>query len=140
MIEFLRIFEFHNLHLIRGRLMLPDSISEKKLKIDWKIEDLWAGSFWCRLHWGLEQPAPEWPRFVDLPFFNHFLNFSSEMESGNISPPLIKCQLRNSKILKNSITLLYDTYYNNASEHLMSVQLTFNFDVLWKMTKNQSMF
>ena len=33
-IEFLRIFEFGNLHLMRGRLMLPDSISEEKLKID----------------------------------------------------------------------------------------------------------
>ena len=32
-------------------------------------------------------------------------NFSSEMELGNISPPLIKRQLRNSKILKNFITL-----------------------------------
>ncbi len=33
-IEFLRIFEFHNLHLMRVKLMLPDSISEEKLKID----------------------------------------------------------------------------------------------------------
>ena len=31
-IEFLRIFEFCNLHLMRGRLMLPDSISEEELK------------------------------------------------------------------------------------------------------------
>ena len=33
-IEFLRIFEFHNLHPMRGRLLLPDSISEEKIKID----------------------------------------------------------------------------------------------------------
>ena len=33
-IEFLRIYEFHNWHAIRGGLMLPDSISEEKLKID----------------------------------------------------------------------------------------------------------
>ena len=46
---------------------------------------------------------------VDLPFFNQFLNFSSEMESGNISPLLINCQLRNSKILKLLITLLHST-------------------------------
>ena len=33
-IEFLRNFEFRNCHAIRGGLMLPDSISEKKLEID----------------------------------------------------------------------------------------------------------
>ena len=33
-IEFLRNFEFHNWYLMRGGLMLPDSFSEEKLKID----------------------------------------------------------------------------------------------------------
>ena len=33
-IEFLRNFEFHNWHAMRGGLMLPDSISEEKLEID----------------------------------------------------------------------------------------------------------
>ena len=33
-IEFLGNFEFHNWHAMRGRLMLSDSISEEKLKID----------------------------------------------------------------------------------------------------------
>ena len=33
-IKFLRLFEFHNKHLMRGGLMLPDYISEEKLKID----------------------------------------------------------------------------------------------------------
>ena len=33
-IEFLRIFEFRNLHLMRGGLILPNSISEEKLKIE----------------------------------------------------------------------------------------------------------
>ena len=42
--------------------------------------------------------------------FQSIFNFSSEMESGNISPPLIKCQLRNSKILKNLITLIITQY------------------------------
>ena len=32
-IEFLRNFEFRNWHAMRGGLMLPDSISEEKLKI-----------------------------------------------------------------------------------------------------------
>ena len=82
--------------------MLPDSISEEKSKIDWKMEDLQAGPFWCRLFWGcilssLHQNGP----VVDLPFFDHFLNFSLEMESGNISPPLIEFQLKNSKFFKN---------------------------------------
>ena len=39
--------------------------------------------------------------------FQSIFNFSSEMESGNISLPLITCQSQNSKILKNSITLIY---------------------------------
>ena len=63
--------------------MLPDSISEEKLKIDWKMEDLQAGLFWCRLLMTPEQPAPEWPGFQSI------FNFSSEMELGNISLPLI---------------------------------------------------
>ena len=42
---------------MRGGLMLPDSISEEKLKIDRKMEELKAGPFWCRL------PAPEWTSF-----------------------------------------------------------------------------
>ena len=33
-IKFLRNFEFHNWHTMRGELMLPDSISEEKLEID----------------------------------------------------------------------------------------------------------
>ena len=33
-IEFLRIFEFHNLHPMRRGLKLPNYISEEKLKID----------------------------------------------------------------------------------------------------------
>ena len=33
-VEFLRNFEFHNWHAMRGGLMLPDSISEEKLEID----------------------------------------------------------------------------------------------------------
>ena len=33
-IEFLRIFEFHNWYLMGDGLMLPDSFSEEKLKID----------------------------------------------------------------------------------------------------------
>ena len=42
--------------------------------------------------------------------FQSISNFSSEMESGNISPSLIACQLRNSKFLKNSITnILFST-------------------------------
>ena len=48
-IEFLRIFKFCNLHLMRGRLMLPDSISEEKLKFNLKMEDLIVRLFWCRL-------------------------------------------------------------------------------------------
>ena len=39
-IKFLRIFEFRNLHAMRSGLMLPDSISEEKFKIDWKMVDL----------------------------------------------------------------------------------------------------
>ena len=49
MIEFLRMYKFCNLHLMRGGLMLPDSISEEKLKIDLEMEDLQAGPFWYRL-------------------------------------------------------------------------------------------
>ena len=60
-IEILRNFEFGNWHSIRGGLMLPDSISEEKIEIDWKMEDLQAGLFWCRLLMTPEQPAPEWP-------------------------------------------------------------------------------
>ena len=60
-IKFLRIFEFHNWHIMRGGLMLPDSISEEKLEIDSKMEALQAGPFWCRLLMTPEQPAPEWP-------------------------------------------------------------------------------
>ena len=60
-IEFLRIFEFRNWHVMRGGLILLDSISEEKLEIDSKMEDLQAGSFWCRLLMTPEQPAPEWP-------------------------------------------------------------------------------
>ena len=41
-IEFLRNFEFRNWHAMRGELMLPDSISEEKLEIDWKMKDLQA--------------------------------------------------------------------------------------------------
>ena len=58
-VEFLRNFEFHNWHVMRGGPMLPDSISEEKLEIDWKMEDLQAGAFWCRLLMTPEQPAPE---------------------------------------------------------------------------------
>ena len=39
--------------------------------------------------------------------FTPILNFSSEMESGNISLPLIACQEGKSKILKILITLTY---------------------------------
>ena len=60
-IEFWRISEFSNWYLMRGGLMLPDSIFEEKLKIDRKMEDLQAGPFWCRLFWGHKRPAPEWP-------------------------------------------------------------------------------
>ena len=60
-IEFLRNFEFRNWHTMRGGLMLPDSISEEKLEIDWKMEDLQARLFWCRLLMTPEQPAPERP-------------------------------------------------------------------------------
>ena len=59
-IEFLKNFEFRNLHIMRGGLMYPNSISEEKLEIDWKMEDLQAGPFWCRLLMTPEQPAPEW--------------------------------------------------------------------------------
>ena len=55
----LRIFKFRNWHLMRGGLVLPDSIPEEKLKIDWKMEDLQARTFWRMLFWDLEQPAPE---------------------------------------------------------------------------------
>ena len=48
---------------------------------------------------------------VDLPFFNQFLIFYSEMELGYISPPLIRCKLQNSKILKNPITLIGTYFY-----------------------------
>ena len=51
-IEILRNFEFGNWHSIRGGLMLPDSISEEKLEIGWKMEDIQAGPFWCRLFSG----------------------------------------------------------------------------------------
>ena len=44
-IKFLRIFEFRNWHLMRGRLMMSDSISEEKSKFDRKMEDLQAGTF-----------------------------------------------------------------------------------------------
>ena len=33
---------------MRVGLMLPDSISEEKIDIDWKMEDLQAGTFWYR--------------------------------------------------------------------------------------------
>ena len=54
---------------MRGELMLPDSISEEKLEIDWKMEDLQAGPFWCRLL------ICRMAYLVDLPFFNQFLFF-----------------------------------------------------------------
>ena len=60
-IKFLRIFEFRNLHAMRGGLMLPDSISEEKFKIDWKMEDIQAEPLWSRLFSGHNQPAPEQP-------------------------------------------------------------------------------
>ena len=43
LLKILRIFEFCCWHLLRDRLMFPNSISEEKLKIDWKMEDLQAG-------------------------------------------------------------------------------------------------
>ena len=78
--------------------MLPDSISEEKLKINLEMEELQAGPFWCRLHQNNAACRSSIIRSIFV--------FSSEMESGNISPPLIKCQLKNSKILKNLITLV----------------------------------
>ena len=100
-IEFLKNFEFRNWHSMRGRLMLPDSISEEKLEIDWKMEDLQAAPSGAGCLWPQNSPACR--SFM----FQPILNFSSEMESGNFSPPLIRCQLWNSKILKNLITLIY---------------------------------
>ena len=57
--------------------------------------------------------------------------FSSEMESGNISPPLIVCQLQNSKFVKNSITLLFMYYLRNNSDRLLTIwpQFSIKFDI-----------
>ena len=46
---------------MRGGPMLSDSISEEKLGIDWKMEDLQDGAFWYRLFCGHEQPASDQP-------------------------------------------------------------------------------
>ena len=54
-IKFLRIFEFHNLHLVRGGLMLANSISEEK----WKNGKSTSWSILVQA--AQEQPAPEWP-------------------------------------------------------------------------------
>ena len=43
---------------MRGGLMLPDSISEEKLEIDWKIEDLQAAhrEFYIKKQKSLDDP------------------------------------------------------------------------------------
>ena len=66
--------------------MLLNSISEEKLKIDWKKPVMVQAALDLRTAW-----------LVDLPFFNQFCN---------ISLHLIKCKLWNSKILKKLIALL----------------------------------
>ena len=74
-----RVFEkkikFCNLHLMRGKLMLPDYISEEKLKIDLKMEDLviWAVLVQAALH-----PRTACIRMAQLSkssIFNQFLIF-----------------------------------------------------------------
>ena len=56
--------------------MLPDSISEEKLKIDLKMDYLQAGPFWCRLiNYDPRTACTRTAQLVDLPFFNRFLIF-----------------------------------------------------------------
>ena len=81
---------------------LSDSISEEKLKLDWKKEKSTS--------WSILVQAACGPNYRSS-IFHSILNFSSEMESGNISPPLIACKLQNSKILKNLITLVYNPQF-----------------------------
>ena len=91
---------------MRVGLVLPNSISEEKLKIDWKMEDLQADAILVQVALGSRSSLHQNGPACRSSIFQSISNFSSEMESGNISPPLIACQLRNSKFLKNSITLL----------------------------------
>ena len=66
---------------MKGGHMLPDSISDDKLKIDCKMEGLQAGSFWC-IAYQYRQ---------------------CRMESGNISKPLIlNTKFKNSRKIDHS--------------------------------------
>ena len=73
-IENFRIFDFRDWHLMIGRLMLPDSIYEEKLKT---LDQPCQNGLACRSS-----------------IFQSIFNFSSEIESGNISLPIVKCQSR----------------------------------------------
>ena len=86
-------------------MMLPDSLSEEKLKIDWKMEDLQAGPFWfCSvIVSNLHRNSPSCRASI----FQLIFNFSSEMESdmrqylaylSHLKVPVTK--------FKNSITLI----------------------------------
>ena len=75
-----------------------------KLNEKWKVYKLGhsgAGCLWPQN--SLHQYSPACRSSI----FQSISKFSSEMESGNMSPPLIACQLQNSKFLKNSITLVF---------------------------------
>ena len=101
-IEFLGIFVFRNLPLMRDGLMMR----KKNLKLieKWKIYKLGHSGAGCSRPWNsLHQNGLACRSSI----FQSIFNFSSEMESGNISLPLIKCQSQKSKILKISITLTY---------------------------------
>ena len=104
------MFEFSNWHLMRGRLMLPDSFSAENLKIDWKMKIYKLGHFGAGCSGVircLQQNGLAWRSSI----FQLIFNFSSEMESDNVSPPLIKYHLQNSKILKHFITLIMYKYF-----------------------------
>ena len=61
----------------------------------------------CSGLWGSRPACTRKAQFINSSIFQSIFNFSSDIESGNISLPLIKCKLWNSKILKNMITLMY---------------------------------